>query len=108
MHKRYARAAVDVDVEVEVGVDAKTAPRSRLPAPPDHPRSRAASPTTLWATRPLSVASGRLVGVRLRGESIVEVAVVSSHGEHLRWVLATSALTHGQAIRWTRSSRFRP
>ncbi len=66
------------------------------------PRS---STRTLWASRPLNVRAGRLVGVKLRGDDL-RVGLWTADG--LRWVRPEAVLTAPQAEAWTRTSTFAP
>ncbi len=81
---------------------AAVAPASSAEEPPRRPHYTA---LTLWATRPLTVASGRLMGVQLRGQEL-RVALATSTG--LRWVSPSSALTSEQAEKWVKQSAFKP
>lgn len=98
MHVRFPRAAVDVapPVSSHPGVNQNRSGTSK-------PRSA----PTLWATRPLTVSQGRLLGVRLR-DGVVYVALASTERDGLRWIKATSILTEAQVAAWRRGSRFAP
>ena len=95
-HAIYPRAAVALDGVVNVGGHA----HRRAPGQADGPR-----PQVLWASRPLNVRAGRLIGVRLKGKSL-EVALVAQGTDGPRWVAADSVLTVAQAGVWARTSHF--
>ncbi len=100
MHIRHPRAAVAVDEPPR-----DTSPRGlRI-----HRASstHTPSPRTLWASPALPVRGGRLIGVRLRAES-VEVALIVQGGDRIRWIPAVSALTEFQAALWLKTSQFAP
>lgn len=60
--------------------------------------------TTLWATRPFNVRTGRLVAVRLRGDEL-QVGLVAPDG--LRWLRPEAVMSISQAERWARVSTFK-
>ena len=100
MHVRYQRAAVAAD----------EAPRRSSPTESRQmPETKTGSKVTqvLWASPALTVRAGRLTGIRLR-EGVIEVGLVRTGADHLRWVPAESVLTEYQAALWLRSSRFLP
>ncbi len=94
MHIRTPRAAIAAD----------SAPRAHIPLPVQTPR--APHPATLWASRPLRVRAGRLLGVRLAGGDL-QVALVADGADAVRWVSAERVLTERQAEDWARSAAFR-
>jgi hypothetical protein len=94
MHIRTPRAAI----AAESAPTAHTT--SATPAP------RAQRPPTLWASRPLHVRAGRLLGVRLSGDEL-EVGLVADGADAVRWVSAEKALTERQAEDWVRTAVFR-
>ncbi len=100
MHIRYPCAAVAVDEPPRdaspIGLRSQRASSTHTP-----------SPRTLWASPALPVRSGRIMGVRLRAET-VEVALVVQGDDRIRWVPAASVLTEFQAALWLRTSRFAP
>lgn len=81
---------------------AAVAPASSAEEPPRRPHHPA---LTLWATRPLTVASGRLMGVQLRGQEL-RVALATSTG--VKWVSPHSVMTPEQAEKWVKHSAFKP
>ena len=95
MHVRFPRAAVAADGVVAPYGSSNNPPR----------RDGRAAPV-LWASRPLVVRAGRLVGVRQR-DGEVYVALVAAGADALRWVKASTVLTEAQAAVWTRTSAFR-
>lgn len=95
MHIRTPRAAVAAD----------SAP-SALTTTSTIAASRAARPPTLWASRPLRVRAGRLLGARLAGGRL-EVALVADGADAVRWVAAERVLTERQAEDWARNAAFR-
>lgn len=100
MHVRYQRAAVAADEAMRH--NGPTQPRRM-------PETKTASKVAqvLWASPALAVRAGRLLGVRLRGD-VVEVGLLRTGADRLRWVPAESVLTEYQAALWLRSSRFAP
>jgi hypothetical protein len=99
MHTRYPCAAIATDERPFNDFDSRNSlSRSRTTRP---------FPSTLWASSPMSVRGGRLIGVRLR-DSLIEVALVAHGAEHLRWVPASTVLTERQAAAWLTTSRFQP
>lgn len=94
MHIRTPRAAVAAD----------SAPSASFT--PSTPAPRAVRPPTLWASLPLRVRAGRLLGVRLAGGQL-EVALVADGADAVRWVSAERVLTEGQAETWARTAVFR-
>lgn len=97
MHIRTPNAAVDAAVS-------PASARATVPSPPS-PGS-ALRPQTLWASRPMPVRAGRLIGVRLAtGE--LQVALVENGATQLRWVRADRMLTDRQAEEWARNAVFR-
>lgn len=93
MHIRTPRAAIAADMQ---------APER---AAPDFQARTESRPQTLWASRPLQVKAGRLIGVRLAGAEL-QVALVAPGSVHLHWVSVRSVLDERQAERWVRSSDF--
>jgi len=93
MHTRHDRAAVDLT----------EAPQARRPA-----EQHSANPSTtlsLWAERPLGIADGRLIAVRLRGDQ-VQVRLVDSRDGLSRWRPAEGLISEFQAAQWVANSRF--
>jgi hypothetical protein len=95
-HAFYPRAAVAVDRAFA------PSPQPTLRPPQAGPRPK---PQVLWAARPLQVRAGRLIGVRLRGNTL-EVALVGAGADGPRWVEAATVLTAAQADVWAKTSRF--
>lgn len=93
-HIRTPRAAVAAD----------SAPSALTT--PSAPAPRALRPPTLWASRPLRVRAGRLLGVRLVGGDL-QVALVADGADAVRWVSAEKTLTERQAEAWARNAAFR-
>jgi len=94
MHIRTPRAAVAAD-------SAPPALTTHSTPTPPAPRT-----PTLWASRPLCVRAGRLLGVRLSGGDL-QVALVADGADAVRWVPAEKALTERQADDWARNAAFR-
>ncbi len=103
MHIRYAHAAVAAMDEGDA-----TSPLvgaiQKVPSPLAPISGRI---QTLWASKPLEVGAGRLIGVRLRG-TLVDVALVRQSADGLRWVPASSVLSEYQAQLWVATALFRP
>ncbi len=100
MHVRYQRAAVA----------AGKAMRYNGPTqPPWVAETKTASKVAqvLWASLALAVRARRLLGVRLLVH-VVEVGLLGTGADHLRWVPAESVLTEYQAALWRHSSRLAP
>lgn len=91
-HLRTARAAVALPQSDEA--------RTNAPVP----RSGFRPARTLWASRPLTVAQGRLIAVQLRGDEL-RVGLATLDGG-LKWVRPESVLTAPQAEGWARRSAF--
>lgn len=94
-HAFYPRAAVAID----------RLAGSLSPNPEQAVRSTGPRPLVLWASRPLAVRGGRLVGVRLKGTEL-EVAFVAAVADGLRWVSASAVLSNSQADLWSKTSTF--
>lgn len=95
MHIRTPRATVAAN-STPLALDT---PLTSAAAPRPHP-------LTLWASRPLLVRAGRLVGVRLVGGDL-QVGLVTDGADRVRWVRAEAFLTDRQADDWVRSATFR-
>ena len=93
MHVRFQNAAVFVEAQ---SIQTKQ-PRPTKPA--------SQSFTTLWASRSFPVNNGKLVGVRLNGQT-VEVALRTSGTQALMWVTASTVLTQTQVNRWLANNVF--
>lgn len=98
MHLRYQHAAVAVE-ETPSLTNFTSTLRSK------DPFASSKSSRVLWATSAMSVRTGRLVGVRLVGQT-VEVALVKQGSYRLQWVVADAVLTDFQVDRWLRISKF--
>jgi len=97
IHVRYPRAAVATGTS-----NNSTTPTRRT----DDFRATTA-PLVLWASLALPVRNGgRLVGVRRRSSSEVEVAWIGPGLEGIQWMLASSLLTEQEARRWLKVARF--
>ena len=98
MHRRFKSAAVPVqETSSSSGhVDHHRSTNDFTSSPPGR---------VLWATHPMSVGAGRVVGVRLVGQ-LVEVALVRKCAERLQWVVAETVLTQFQIEKWMRTSKF--
>ena len=95
MHLRYPRAAVDH------GAQADGEKGRCLPLEPGW------APTiTLWAAKPLQVATGRVVAVRMNSAGRVLVRLVDSRTQQARWLPANTVLTQRQASAWVQTTRF--
>lgn len=92
-HIRTPRAAVAAEIQpAEAGTL-----RSQVPS--------SAPTAVLWASRPMTLQSGRAVAVRLVA-GCVEVAFVAAGTSTLRWMPAERVMTERQALQWTRSCTF--
>ena len=98
MYVKFQNAAVFVDDKLAQ----QTAINTNTRASQDiHPTC-----TTLWATKPLMVPKGRVVGVRKIGQSI-QVGIVATGNTSVGWLPSASLLTQAQINRWMNSSSFR-
>lgn len=75
-------------------------PADTLPVRPTLPPVR-----TLWARRAFHAPGGRCIGVRLRGDALLQVCVVN--GSRRRWLAAERVQSERQAQAWARAG-FRP
>lgn len=96
IYVRYPRAAV------ATGTSSNSPPSRRN----DELRATTA-PLVLWASLALPVRNGgRLVGVRRRSPSEVEVAWIGPGLSDIQWMPASSLLTDKEARQWLKLARF--
>lgn len=98
MHIFSKRAAVASDDAV--------ATASNVAAYCDKPNPRPVA-KTLWTSEAFALQTGRLVAVRMTMNG-VEVALVENGTSAVRWVSASTVMSHGQETQWLRTAKFTP
>lgn len=68
----------------------------------------AKTPRTLWAKRPLNIASGRIIGVRQTSPATVLVAYVRNGSDKFVWTDPLRVISERQADAWIQSTTFSP
>lgn len=112
MHIRSLRASVDMEEDLSESslstrsefISSDERRSSRL-SQQSQPQLQPQSGRPKWATQPLAIPRGRVIGVRLHG-ALIEVSLLAKGTTQFKWVLADGLLSHSQIGQWLKTANF--